>query len=152
DCEYAGYGVVLGSTETSAFVLDGITVENGQGSVGGGIICASSNATVQNCIIHDCFTPGTNAGAGFKIAGGAPRIVNCVIRDNIGVLKAGGVRCYSSTTPVIINCTITGNISHGPGGGVYCEGSSTPTFVNCIIRENSADQGNEIAVVSGNAS
>jgi len=75
-------------------------------------------------------------GGGIYCAGSSPSIDNCIIRDNHAKIDGGGIYCDDNSNPSISNCTITGNTADGrDGGGIYCYDSS-PLIFNCLIVNN----------------
>jgi parallel beta-helix repeat protein len=143
----SGTVVTFGNGEDSGSVLDGFTITNGNGNLGGGIYCYSSSPTITNCTITgNAASPG---GGGIYCASSSPTITNCTITGNTAEYYGGGIFCYSSS-PSITNCTIAGNTAgtNGSGGGIYCYLSS-PTVENSILWADIGLAGdNEIALNS----
>ena len=102
--------------------LDGVTVRNGRGIMGGGIVCIGS----------------------------APVIANCFITQNTSVGEGGGICCYNGANPLILNNQITENYasdSEGDGGGICAMAGdepsnlgSSPWIVGNVIARNRASQ------------
>jgi hypothetical protein len=102
--------------------LDGFTVRNGKGIMGGGIVCVGS----------------------------APTIANNFITQNTSVGEGGGICCYNGSNPLIINNLITENYAsdgEGDGGGIACMAGdrpvnlgSSPWIVGNVIARNRASQ------------
>ncbi len=122
------------SQEDSSSVLAGFTLRGGRAGLGGGIACF----------------------------GTSPRIVHCVIRDNVveagytSIGVGGGVYCVGSTA-LFSFCEIRGNRAEqyglgggGSGGGVFC-GFSSPHFTNCRITGNVAEVQQELELAGGGA-
>jgi hypothetical protein len=106
---------------TNGTSLVGLTLTNGNG---GGVSCASSSATVSNCVLAG------NSGGG--ASGGT--LNNCIITGNSAYDMGAGV--YGGT---LYNCTLTGNSVNGPnasGGGAF-----GATLNNCIVYFNTAAVG-----------
>jgi subtilisin family serine protease len=115
-------GFYFHSSEGPNSIVDGFTITNGYGpdekfgndfqSVGGAIYCKGS----------------------------APKIVNCIIKNNRARVRGGGIFCYNVSipynfsTPTISDCIITGNYASSGGGLYACNGP----IRNCIISNNSA--------------
>jgi len=136
DCEDSGRGFTFHSGETTASIVDGLTVTNGNTSdYGAGIYCSDSSPTIINCIISNN-TADTKSGGGMFCSNASPVVINCIISDNTVVWHGGGIDCRVNSSPSIINCTITGNTASGSGGGIRCNDSS-PTVTNCILWDNS---------------
>jgi parallel beta-helix repeat protein len=107
-------------------------------------IISSGSATILNCIISG------NAG---YLAGGiawfhgmaTTTIANCTISGNSGKY-AGGIYATVRSSLRIANCTINDNKAERTGGGVSCDHDSNTVLTNCILWDNTASQGNQIAV------
>ena len=136
DCENSGRGFYFHNGEGNDSVLSGFTIKNGYADPSGGgiLITASSNPTINNCIIKE--------NSAYMYGGGimtdtAPVISNCTIRDNYAGLWGGGFFFGSSTTsaPTIINSKITGNSAQRRGGGIYSVNSSLK-ILDTIISYN----------------
>lgn len=112
--------VTFETHETTASILDGLTITNG----GKGVYCNfSSSPSIANCKISN------NSSFGMHIfSSSSPALSNCEISDN----SNHGMYCQTSSSPEISNCNITNNT----GNGLYCHSSSSPTITNCIIADN----------------
>lgn len=137
---------------------------NGFAFVGGTISTSNTDTIIRNNTVT-----GLNTGAGAAIygSGGAPTIIDNVVRGNatsyggIVVVDSGGriadnlvvsnsgssggggiaVRSYSSTkmgAVTIANNTVIGNAAGGTGGGIYLEGPDQRIVVNNIVAFNTA--------------
>ena len=151
-------------TMGSDAVLDGFTIEAGNGTSGSGILCSGSSATVSNCVIKgnkasrrgggmyitgsrtkvvNCFFIDNEASAGGGICNSiySTRIIGCVFNDNkaIGSRYEEGGAIYNDNNMAVINCTIYGNNAGGDGGGVY-HSRGDLTVTNTILWGN-ADNG-----------
>jgi len=125
DCEGDGRAFHFQNNETQSTVLDGVTILNGNMGApyyesGGGILCS-------------------NAG---------PIIANCIIKNNIGGGKGGGISIQSFSGddiyPVVKNCLILNNYAvptpwpAGPkfsyGMGISCYGENAfLLIINCTL-------------------
>jgi hypothetical protein len=122
--------LLSGGAKLSGFTLTlGASITSGP-DFGGGVYCASANATVSNCIII--------GNVGFQNGGGAygGTLINSVLSGN---LAQNGAGAYQAT---LINCVLTDNhavlgpISSRTGGGAaFC------TLNSCLILSNSATLG-----------
>ena len=124
---------------TNGAVLNGFTLQRGAtrssgdmatlGS-GGGVWCASSNATVVNCVIK------SNTASVF--AGGAYQgtLNNCSLSGNTA---QGGGGSYSS---VLNNCVVSTNSANFGGG------ANGGTLKNCAVTANSAVDGGGLEVAT----
>ena len=126
---------------------------------GAGIYCYnSSSPTILNCIITNNVVLGNSLPGHGRHGGGIccwgastttpsnPVVANCIISGNIAEHRGGGVYAYWSS-PVFVNCTITGNQSY-EGGGAGSFREANPALYNCIVRDNIAEIGNQIALIS----
>jgi len=115
---------------------------------GGGICCAYSSPTIDECLITSnyCTEPQnsgeqtTGSGAGICCRNSSPAIRNCEITHNETAEMgwgSGGIYCETNSNPTIDGCTITNNKGRRGGGGGACE-SSSPTLTNCTIDSNYA--------------
>jgi hypothetical protein len=159
------YGFGFGWGEDSNSVLEGFTIINGwvMGSCGmflceyGGILCANSSPTIDNCIIR------SNVGYAVYCLNSNVIIKNCTISENKWSLHSAGVYCTNSNLK-ISNCTVRGNKGRGiscfsssvmvskctisdnneeaggDGGGIFC-GNSHATISYCTIRGNKGNFG-----------
>ena len=116
---------------TNGAVLTGFTVQGGatrtSGDIyalgsGGGVWCASTNATVANCMI---ITNAANAYGGGLYQGS---LYNSLVRGNSAILGGSG-----SASSTLGNCTVVGN-SRSPAVNLG-------QLTNCILFSNSSGDG-----------
>lgn len=142
----AGRVVTFGTNETSASVLSGFTIKDGNG----GILCLRSSPTIQNCVVTNNISPSTNGG-GLRIladlngSNASPSVSNCTFSNNFAGSNGGGgvaVECYNggTSTTSFLNCAMTSNFVLSGGGGMTLIGSgvATTTLTNCLINQNGA--------------
>ncbi|MDD5679399.1 MAG: right-handed parallel beta-helix repeat-containing protein, partial [Kiritimatiellae bacterium] len=152
-------GTILDANNTSRVmcisntvaVLDGLTLQNGNGGAGGngGGLYAYKALLVTNCIIKNC--QGQSYGGGFFMPNNVGAVLglmtHCQIISN-SALIGGGAHLGYGTTGMIEHCTIASNYaghadpSYG-GGGISLMGASTlePNAVTarwCTITFNTA--------------
>jgi hypothetical protein len=120
---------------TDGASLTGFTLTHGLDSYrGGGILCASTNAFVINCVIAYNYVGGFGLCEGGGVYQGT--LFNCTVSGNSAVVydtawgHAAGGGAYGST---LYNCTLTGNFARGGGGG-----ADSSTLCNCIVYFNTA--------------
>ncbi len=115
------------SGETSAALLKGFTIQNGNTSTyplvyGGGILIESSSPIIKNNVIN-----GNQAGAGgngVAVLGGSPRILNNRITNNFQNSGfslgsgGGGILVNGGSSLIIAGNTISNNITTASGGGI----------------------------------
>ena len=146
---------------TNGAALVGFTLTNGgtaplgnmfPDQSGAGVLCASTNALVSNCVLigNSAYYDGGGAYSG--------TLNNCVLTGNSAVESGGG-----AVVSVLNNCVVTNNQSggisgdgtyttDGTGGGVY-----SGTLNNCLVAGNRAGNGGGVTLgtlnnctVSGN--
>ena len=173
---FGGYGGGISCDDSTATIRQCSVSGNGSDWRGGGIYFAFGEYTLMDCSVTENSADG---GGGIKVTGAHPIVANCVISRNSadsggGIScdygssptitnctvaengtdgdceRGGGIYCYDESNPTITNCTIVGNSSSEFGGGVYCYDDSSPILTNCILWMNSAVDGPEIYVYSGN--
>jgi hypothetical protein len=144
DCnkEVSHRGFSFHSGETPSSILSGLTITNGDLSVGlgtgAGIYCERCSPTIKNCIVTD---NSAGSGGGIACLGGSPRIINCTISNNrsrspVGAV-GGGVWSRSNSSAILTNCIISGN-SANYGGGISCWEKNRTEIRNCTIVGNFA--------------
>ncbi len=143
------YHVVTG---TSGAVLDGFTVTGGAAanweqddmkSGGAGMLNTDCDETL---VISNCtFTKNCSRkdGAGMLNDNSAPRIVNCVFKDNdcniegsFGRGHGGGIANLNDSRPLVEDCVFSGNRAV-TGGGMHNR-NSRPEVIRCEFSENYA--------------
>ncbi|MCZ6654055.1 MAG: hypothetical protein O7D91_13645 [Planctomycetota bacterium] len=140
-----GTVVTFESGEGNDSVLLGFTVTNAStGSLGGGIRCSGSDATIAHCVITN---NSAEIGGGIGCSSSSPIVINSIIQDNFA-LVGGGLWLTGESNPTITNCLISGNSVTFSGGGISTSGS--PTIVNCTIVDNTASQRGGGIQFSGN--
>jgi len=139
--------------ETTDSVLEGFKITEGKGiyepsenaSMGGGIFCDFSSATVSDCIIAQNSVDGSGGGI-YCAHQCSPILIDCTIVENVAENSGGGVTVGYGASMTMTNCTIRGNsaegtVGHsGAGGGVLCAFDSSMTMTYCTIVENYAAQ------------
>jgi hypothetical protein len=98
---------------------------------GGGVLCASSNAVVENCrITRNAAVYGGGAYGG--------TLINCAIEYNIAAADGGGAysQYLGGTHAAYLNaCGIVGNVASRGGGTAFA------TLNQCKLRNNQAEYG-----------
>jgi len=122
---------------TSATVLSGFTVQNGNAYAGGGIDCAvGSNPSLMNLTVSG--NTASYEGGGIYCQNSNLSLENVTISGNLSGGRGGGVFCHNSS-PVLENVTISGNVATD-GGGICFNGPSLG-LINTTISGNTADYG-----------
>lgn len=159
-----GTVVTFKSGEGAGSVLDGFTLTNGNGNMGGGIYCTNSSPTIKNCVVTgneaewggglflnfsspvvtDCAFSGNstkNSGGGIYVEGNTeldnPTITRCTISENLAY-DGGGLALYNNAT--VTDCVISGNTVTYIGGGIMVY-SASPDISRCTISGNYAPDG-----------
>ncbi len=135
---------------TPATRLDGFTVRNGQGVLGGGIACTGTRPTIaNNRIVHNL---SAGPGAGICCYNGAHAvIINNYIADNESSgddADGGGIAAMKGdnpgtvgSSPWIFGNLIFRNVAEENGGGIAAKGTgSQPTILNNLLSSNLATE------------
>jgi parallel beta-helix repeat protein len=142
---------ILIGNNTINFVIDGLTIENGNttgnAKNGGGLYIKTTEGevTLTNNIVTE--NQATNSGGGVFIEGALTvSITDNEISDNTiptnsndrygGGIYVGGSSTVTFTENVISGNTISGYGNNHFGGGIYVGGSSTVTFTDNEISGN----------------
>jgi hypothetical protein len=128
------------SGEDADSILDGLTITNGYGGIGGGIYCGASSPTITNCTFRSN-SSGWDGGAMCN-RGRNSVIANCTFSDNsAGYYGDGGAIHNSGRNSTVTNCTFSGNSAeyHGDGGAIHNAGRNF-TVTNCTFSGNSAER------------
>jgi len=130
--------VAIRSGQTSAAVLEGFTITNGDAYWDGSgvLITNASSPVVRNNIITD--NHGAREGGGVYCGGLGcdATIINNIITNNSALNNGGGIR-VTNCAPLIEANIITAN-SATNGGGIQCYDDASPTITRNTIRGNSA--------------
>jgi len=105
---------------------------------GGGVVCVTTIATIENCVISGNIAEGTYSyGGGVGFYGGSDIIThevrNCLITGNRAGVAGGGISCRIFTMPEIANCTFEGNSAGSYGSGVFSDWRSQPQISDSIF-------------------
>jgi PGF-pre-PGF domain-containing protein len=150
-------GVFNLNTVTVAF--EALTIRNGSGLCGGGLVSVDSILTISDCCITDNIA--ATFGGGIGLAGGTLTISGGEITGNTaydefgvepndGYYGGGGI-CAFNAAVMISEATIAGNQEQiggellGGGGGISQRGGSL-TLSDCALADNSADIGGGICL------
>ena len=153
-CNVGGLGPgqanVVGASGGGIFAESGTFVMTGGSIVGntGDGIATRATTTLKGVSITNNTETG-NGGAGVLVIGGATRLENCLIANNVANGGDGGGIRSGLGTITVINSTITGNRSIGSGGGIYNFNGHT-TVTNVTITNNRSDtDGNSSGLSDG---
>jgi CSLREA domain-containing protein len=118
--------------------ISGVTIRNGIGNSGGGIMQQAGTLTITNSAFSGNSVSGIgNSGAGIFHNVGTLTITNSTFSDNSASGGSGAGIYANSGTATITNSTFSGN-SAFVGGGIF-EGFSTLTITNSTFSGNSAN-------------
>jgi hypothetical protein len=148
DAQNLGRGFLFVAAETTASVLEGLTVINGHSDGdGGGIACHAASPTIRKCRIRSCSAGNATtagAGGGISLDSSGALVSQCILTGNSAWL-GGGVYCGASTAS-LTSCIIAANTtiatsgsgnSYGGGAGMAFVGG-TVTVTNCTIASNTS--------------
>ncbi len=147
--------VVDGGTNGSVFViaskqgidvtLDGLTLENGESNVGGGIaIDGNSTLTVTDLVISGNSASGGGQGGGAYNAGNSTvNIVDSTVSGNTDSAGGQGGGIYNDGTVTVTNSTILANTAEGGGRGAGIHSDGTATVTDSTVSGNTAPGGGQ---------
>ncbi|MFH1999551.1 MAG: right-handed parallel beta-helix repeat-containing protein [Planctomycetota bacterium] len=136
---YAATVVTFQSRETADSVLEGFSIENGQGAAGGGVLCKNSSPFIADCIIKENWALN---GGGMCNIFSSPTVTNCTFENNSTLHHGSGVFNEKESSPTFIKCSFNKNeTANGLGGGMYNLMESSPVLKYCLFTENSAGDG-----------
>lgn len=148
NCEDYGRGFLLGRLAGPQTLVEGFTITNGAYSIGGGIYCQRSSATVRRCILvgNSSWHTG-HSGSGIAMSQSNALIENCLIVGNVGH-AGGGIDVEGGANPRIINCTIANN-SAVLGGGLCASVGANLLVANTVLWGNTAGAGAQLRLFTG---
>lgn len=150
--------VVFQNGEGKTSVLEGFTIEGGEGTVrgedraGGGVLCVNGSAPE----VRKCHFVGNRAGLGgglFSGDGAKPTVIGCIFRAN-RAKRGGGLYCDSGSSITLKGCSIADNWvgNHpvaGSGGGVGSVPGASLILEDCLVWRNVAQGGAGAGVQCG---
>jgi len=130
-------------------ILDGLTIENGNHDLGGGIYSVYDNVLINSCIIQSC---SAKRGGGIYIKGDSVILSDCIIKNSSAQL--GGGAYFEDFTGIVTRCTFESNNAHsgnitydayhdynyygyGYGGGIFFVYSDL-IIDNCYFKSNTS--------------
>lgn len=160
DCELAGRAFTFQSGETSAAVVEGLTVRNGKAASGvlnGGAVLVNGGASVTGPTVRGCVFDASMAPNGGAIAisgNSAPAIIDCTFIANQAI--PGGGNGFggaislngAAVTAAISGCTFDSNTSGG-GGAIHRQALSVLTVDRCtFVKNTSTGNGGAVSLTS----
>jgi hypothetical protein len=143
------FNVASGNT----FNLSGLTVSNGKGGNGGGLLNTGGTVNVNNSVFTSNSAPN-RSGGGITNDGGTLIVSNSNISAGIAV-QGGGIFNANNGTVTLINSTVSGNTAansnggFGAGGGIF-NASGVTTLTNVTVSNNFTNAtGGGIVILSG---
>ncbi|MHC4497521.1 MAG: right-handed parallel beta-helix repeat-containing protein [Planctomycetota bacterium] len=106
--------------------------------IGGGLVCADTEATIENCTFSDNIAEGAGgSGGAINFYGGYVKhlVKNCLLTGNSANAEGGAISCSIYATPEIRNCTFGNNGAGQLGGAVFCDWSSDTTISDSIFQD-----------------
>jgi hypothetical protein len=141
--EFGIFSILNGTGTGPEVSLSGLTISNGIGTSGGGILSKSASLVVNDCVITGNHPNGEGGGI-FKQFG-TLTMNRCTVSGNSAgstmVSGPGGGIANFDGNVTLNNCTVSNNTTNYLGGGLYSQGgilSTTLSLVNCTITGNSA--------------
>jgi predicted outer membrane repeat protein len=124
------------SGERPDTVVDGFTIRNGSGSLGGALAVASSDPTIRRCVFED--NTATEGGAAYVYVS-SMWFDRCVFRNNTAT-RGGAVYAASTNWVRFDDCVIEKNSATDSGGGIGAEFARV-RLQGSVLAENAAPQG-----------
>ncbi len=128
--------------------VDGITLQNGSGSDGGGLNVKVDNITLSNNIFHWNTASDDGGGIFFNRAPDTITFINNVISNNTASDDGGGILIWSKWydtmyTITLINNIITNNYGNDHGGGLVVSAYADEIHLinNTIVNNNAGNAG-----------
>ncbi len=119
--------------------ISGLTISNGRGGAGGGVIVANSIGTFADC----AFTGNTavgNEGGAVQLANAGGTFTGCTFSGNTAGGNRGGAVSVENSSGTLTNCTVSGNTANfGAGIALFNpSGNRTLSITNCTITGNTS--------------
>ena len=149
DAENEGSVVTFNSQENSNSILQGFTLQNGDGNnedpdnngsfynYGGGIYCENADPFIKDCIIQNN-SANEGGGAGIFCFESSPTFRGCIITGNVTDDVGGGLYARDGSSPSFFDCTFFDNLAEF-GGGCYLKSTSNPLMENVSFTQNTAN-------------
>ena len=137
DCESQARAFDFDRGESPAAVVSGFTITNGLADKGGAVrLRYNSGPTIKNCVLsHN--RANVDGGALFCTAAADPVLVDVILRDNVAVVRGGGM-CSEQGFTNVTGCTFEGNHA-AYGGAVLLDYDFSASFTDCTFLENTSD-------------
>ena len=120
-------GIIIGTNTNHDAVIDGFTVKNANGNLGGGVTCQGS-PIIQNCIFE---YNNASTGAGIYNTGEGLMVINCIFVNNGASLYGGAL--YTNANMDIVNCIFSQNMADTDGDAIYLDADPEVVIANSIL-------------------
>lgn len=155
DGDGAATVVSFAGSESSAAVLSGFTIRNGQGwegalitdYTGGGVWVSNASPTITGNTIRENIA---SMGAGIFVWGSRanPTISQNVIEDNDGSDSGAGIQLQDGASATIENNVIARNVARGYAGGIMLGSVGSASVLNNTVVANETGIGNWASGIS----
>jgi hypothetical protein len=117
--------------------ISGVTIENGNAPMGGGILVFASTVKLTDCAISGNTASFFDGGGVFNGDQSTLILNNSTVSGNSASGDGGGIANYQHSAVTLINSTVSANTSATDGGGIV-NNNSTLTLINSTMAGNSA--------------
>lgn len=119
--------------------ISGLTISNGKGGAGGGVIVANSIGTFADCAFTNNTAVGNEGGA-VQLANAGGTFTGCTFSGNTAGGNRGGAVSVENSSAAFTNCTVSGNKANfGAGIALFnISGNRTLSITNCTITGNTS--------------
>ena len=137
---------------TTACIIDGFRIEEGQAAVeGGGIYMDGSGSgnecspSIMNCTFYN--NGSFNRGGAMYVGGenggtSSPHITNCTFSNNSAAWRGAAIYNHGSlNSPQVTNCIFLHNLNNQFGGAIFNWDATDMKITNCTFYNNSAPLG-----------
>jgi hypothetical protein len=128
--------VVVGANEPLGCEVSGFTIQNGNGYTSGGVLVSDSSVRVHHCTFRANTASDLYGGAGFRSAGGASVVEDCLFTENVSpnASTSGGWFHFGSGTFSLKRCVFSSNLSSGCVARVNSEGATVSGSIeDCVF-------------------
>ncbi len=154
------------TNETVHSILSGFTLQNGVGSVGGGVSILNASPMITKNVVRNSngghgggigvnfgspvisyntiTTNSASFGGGVAIVGGSTaQIAHNTINKNTGG-DGGGLELFAAGAVVVENNKIVSNIASGQGGGIWIVNEADEIIAQTLVAKNLASSGSQV--------
>ena len=125
--------------------MSGLTISNGKGSGGGGIVNLGTLTITNSTVSGNTANPPANGGGISN--GGTLTLTNSTVSGNTAGGEGGGI--FTNGTLTLTNSTVSGNTAVEGGGGGIRMGGDKLTITNSTVSDNTAVEGGGILLAFG---